>query len=61
MADMLEMSQNHVWVMYSSVSETIGQTPLSALLLLFTTTVASSLIFVRISHELLFLHLKLIL
>jgi dolichyl-phosphate beta-glucosyltransferase len=53
MTGMFDMAQNPFWAIYWSVSETIRQTPLPVLLLLFATTVASSLIFVRISSVIL--------
>lgn len=48
---MLEMVQKLIWAMYSGISETITQTPWSVLLLLFVTTIASTLLFVRVSSE----------
>jgi dolichyl-phosphate beta-glucosyltransferase len=54
MAGMLKAAQMPLWTLYSSVTETIGQTPLPVLLLLFATTIASTLVFVRVPFDLAF-------
>ncbi|KIN04519.1 glycosyltransferase family 2 protein [Oidiodendron maius Zn] len=46
MADLFNAVQVSFWAAYSSVSETIGQTPLPVLLLLFATTVISTILFI---------------
>jgi dolichyl-phosphate beta-glucosyltransferase len=48
MAAVLDVLEKPFWAVYSSVSQTIGQTPLPVLLLLAATTVACTLVFVSI-------------